>query len=111
MGTPIIQFFETQADKLIMAELAILIVLFVIQLIKTGRANKHLRFLAKGLSGYLEVVLETGAEEDEEEPVAVRPTFVAQQEQEMRETLERQKQQKKLRDAQVFDAVLSEMFP
>ena len=50
-----------------------------------------------------EEVVEKSAEEEE--------AFMSRQEQDMRDALEQQKQQKKIKDAQIFDAVLSEIFP
>ena len=99
-----------QMDMLVLAGMLILILLSALQLAKMSRTNRQLKYLAEKLAGYLKAVLEDEEEEDtEEEPRATE--FVSRQEQNMREAIEQQKQQKKMKDAQVFDAVLSEIFP
>jgi hypothetical protein len=78
-----------------------------------GRIYRQMtRFLDK-LTGYLQVVLEEPEGEDEAEVPTAEGSqeFVSGQEKDMREAIEQQKQQKIARDAQVFDAVLSEIFP
>ncbi len=108
MGTQIALFIDTQTDKLILAAMLILIIVCICQAVRMGRTNRQLKYLTERLTGYLKAVLEDG-EEEEESPQAAE--FISRQEQNMRDALELQKQQKKLRDAQVFDAVLSEMYP
>ena len=99
-----------QMDMLVLAGMLILILLSALQLAKMSRTNRQLKYLTEKLAGYLKAVLEDEEEEDtEEEPRATE--FVSRQEQNMREAIEQQKQQKKMKDAQVFDAVLSEIFP
>ena len=109
MGEQIIRFLDTQTDKLILAAMMILIIVCICQTVKMGRTNRQLKYLTDRLTGYLKAVLEDEEEElPQQEPES---EFVSRQEQDMRDALELQKQQKKLRDAQVFDAVLSEMYP
>ncbi len=108
MGTQIALFFDTQTDKLILAAMLILIIVCICQTVRVGRTNRQLKYLTDRLTGYLKAVLEDGEEAEESQQEA---EFISRQEQNMRDALELQKQQKKLRDAQVFDAVLSEMYP
>lgn len=108
MGTQIALFFDTQTDKLILAAMLILIIVCICQTVRMGRTNRQLKYLTDRLTGYLKAVLEDGEEAEESQQEA---EFISRQEQNMRDALELQKQQKKLRDAQVFDAVLSEMYP
>ena len=110
MATQIMDFLTAQTDKLVLVGMLALIILSALQLAKMSRTNRQLKYLTEKLAGYLKAVLEDEEEEDaEEEPRA--PEFVSRQEQNMREAIEQQKQQKKMKDAQVFDAVLSEIFP
>lgn len=103
-------FLTAQTDKLVLVGMLALIILSALQLAKMSRTNRQLKYLTEKLAGYLKAVLEDEEEEDtEEEPRATE--FVSRQEQNMREAIEQQKQQKKMKDAQVFDAVLSEIFP
>ena len=103
-------FLTAQTDKLVLVGMLALIILSALQLAKMSRTNRQLKYLTEKLAGYLKVVLEDEEEEDaEKEPRATE--FVSRQEQNMREAIEQQKQQKKMKDAQVFDAVLSEIFP
>lgn len=109
MATQIMDFFTAQTDKLMLVGMLALIVLSALQLARMSRTNRQLKYLTDKLAGYLKAVLE-----DEEESAAEEPgetEFVSKQEQNMREAIELQKQQKKIKDAQVFDAVLSEIFP
>lgn len=110
MATQIMDFLTAQTDKLVLVGMLALIILSALQLAKMSRTNRQLKYLTEKLAGYLKAVLEDEEEEDtEEEPRATE--FVSRQEQNMREAIEQQKQQKKMKDAQVFDAVLSEIFP
>ena len=112
MATQIMNFLTTQMDKLVLVGMLALIILSALQLAKMSRTNRQLKYLTEKLAGYLKAVL---ADEEEEEYEESEPreetTFVSRQEQNMREAIELQKQQKKMKDAQVFDAVLSEIFP
>ena len=112
MEAKILGFFTAQMDMLVLAGMLVLIVLSALQLAKMSRTNRQLKYLTEKLAGYLKAVLEDEAdsafEENEQQEVE---TIVSRQEQNMREAIELQKQQKKMRDAQVFDAVLSEIFP
>lgn len=107
MGSQIAHFLNVWMDKLVLAGMIMLIILSACQLYKMGRTNRQLQYLTDRLSGYLKAVLEDA---DEEMP-AQETEFVSRQEQNMRDALELQKQQKQVRDAQIFDAVLSEMYP
>ena len=107
MGARIIFFLDTQTDKLILAAMIVLIILGIGQFIRVGRTNRQLKYLTDRLSDYLKAVLE----DTEEALPAQDAEFVSRQEQNMRDALELQKQQRQIRDAQVFDAVLSEMYP
>lgn len=88
-----------------------LIVLSAMQLAKMSRINRQLKYLTEKLAGYLKAVLadEEDLEYEDNEPQETE--FVSRQEQEMRDALQLKQQQKSIRDAQVFDAVLSEIFP
>lgn len=109
MVTQIMDFLAAQTDKLVLAGMLALIILSALQLTKMSRTNRQLKYLTEKLAGYLKAVLE---DEEEEEAEDLQETeFVSQQEQNMREAIELQKQQKKMKDAQVFDAVLSEIYP
>ena len=107
--TQIMDFLAAQTDKLVLAGMLALIILSALQLTKMSRTNRQLKYLTEKLAGYLKAVLEDEEEEEAEDPQETE--FVSQQEQNMREAIEQQKQQKKMKDAQVFDAVLSEIFP
>ena len=110
LATQILDFLTAQTDKLVLVGMLALIVLSALQLAKMSRTNRQLKYLTEKLAGYLKAVLED--EEDEEaESEPQEAEFVSRQEQDMREAIELQKQQKKMKDAQVFDAVLSEIFP
>lgn len=102
-------FLTAQTDKLMLVGMLTLIVLSALQLARMSRTNRQLKYLTDKLAGYLKAVLEDEEEGEAEEPVATE--FVSRQEQNMREAIELQKQQKKMKDAQIFDAVLSEIFP
>lgn len=107
-----LELIETQMDKLILTALVLLVLLSMVQLIQMSRTNHKLTYLTDKLGGYLKAVLED--DDYEEEPVqeyAPEQDFVSRQEQNMRETIEEQKRQKNVRDTQVIDAVLSEIFP
>ena len=107
IGAGIVFFLDTQTDKLILAGMVMLIILCICQLIRMGRTNRQLKYLTDRLADYLKAVLEDTEEELPEQDAE----FVSRQEQNMRDALELQKQQRQMRDAQVFDAVLSEMYP
>ena len=109
MATQIMNFLTAQTDKLVLVGMLVLIVLSALQLAKMSRTNRQLKYLTEKLAWYLKAVLEDEEEEDAEEPQETE--FVSRQEQNMREAIEQQKQQKKMKDAQVFDAVLSEIYP
>lgn len=103
---------ETQMDKLIFAALVLLVLLSVVQLVQMSRTNHQLTYLTDKLAGYLKAVLED--DDYEEEPLqqyTEDQDFMSRQEQNMREAIEQQKMQKNMRDTQVIDAVLSEIFP
>lgn len=108
MATQIMDFFAAQTDKLVLIGMLALIILSALQLARMSRTNRQLKYLTDKLAGYLKAVLED-EEGETEEPQAAE--FVSRQEQDMREAIELQKQQKKMKDAQLFDAVLSEIFP
>ena len=112
MEEKILGFFTAQMDMLVLAGMLVLIVLSALQLAKMSRTNRQLKYLNEKLAGYLKAVLEDEADSalEENEPQE-EETIVSRQEQNMREAIELQKQQKKMRDAQVLDAVLSEIFP
>lgn len=112
MEEKILGFFTAQMDMLVLAGMLVLIVLSALQLAKMSRTNRQLKYLTEKLAGYLKAVLEDEADSalEENEPQE-EETIVSRQEQNMREAIELQKQQKKMRDAQVLDAVLSEIFP
>ena len=110
MATQIMDFLTAQTDKLVLVGMLALIILSALQLAKMSRTNRQLKYLTEKLAGYLKAVLEDEEEEDAEEETRATE-FVSRQEQNMREAIELQKQQKKMKDAQVFDAVLSEIFP
>ena len=112
MEAKILGFFTAQMDMLVLAGMLVLIVLSALQLAKMSRTNRQLKYLTEKLAGYLKAVLEDESDSalDENEPQE-EETIVSRQEQNMREAIELQKQQKKMRDAQVLDAVLSEIFP
>jgi outer membrane lipoprotein-sorting protein len=98
-------------DKLMLVCVLILIFLSVLQLRKMSRIYKQMtRFLDK-VTGYLQVVWDETEDEAEDEEEAAQGEFISGQEKDMRRAIEQQKEQKKIRDAQVFDAVLSEIFP
>lgn len=109
MVTQIMDFLTAQTDKLVLVGMLALIVISALQLTRMNRTNRQLKYLTDKLSGYLKAVLEDEEEDPAEEPGETE--FVSRQEQNMREAIELQKQQKKMKDAQIFDAVLSEIFP
>lgn len=109
MATQIMNFLTAQTDKLVLVGMLALIVLSALQLTRMSRTNRQLKYLTDKLAGYLKAVLEDEEEGGTEEPAVAE--FVSRQEQNMREAIELQKQQKKMKDAQIFDAVLSEIFP
>ena len=110
MATQILDLLMERMSVIMLVGMLVLIVLSALQLSKMSRTNRQLKYLTEKLAGYLKAVLEDEEEEDaEEEPRATE--FVSRQEQNMREAIELQKQQKKMKDAQVFDAVLSEIYP
>lgn len=109
MLTKIFDFLTVHTDKLMLAGILAMVILLALQLRKTSRMNRQLTYLTDKLGGYLKAVLEDA--EDEEETAEADTEFVSKQERNMREALEQQKQQKHMKDAQVFDAVLSEIFP
>lgn len=109
MATQLLNLLTEQMDKLMLAGLLLLVILSALQLGKMSKTNRQLTYLTDKLAGYLKAVL--AEEEAEEEEAAEHAEFVSRQEQNMREAIELQKQQKKMKDAQVFDAVLSEIFP
>ena len=115
MATQILNFLTAQMDKLMLVGMLALIVLSALQLAKMSHTNRQLKYLTEKLAGYLKAVLEDEESEedeaDEENESQKETEFVSRQEQNMREAIELQKQQKKMKDAQVFDAVLSEIFP
>ena len=111
MATRILDFLTAQMDMLVLAGMLVLIILSALQLAKMSRTNRQLKYLTEKLAGYLKAVLTDEEDGDYEEEEAPEKEFVARQEQEMREAIELQKQQKKMKDAQVIDAVLSEIFP
>ena len=106
MATQILNLFMERMDMLMLVGMLVLIVLSALQLSKMSRTNRQLKYLTEKLAGYLKAVL-AEEEYEEDEPEEER-AFVSRQEQNMREAIE---QQKKIKDAQVFDAVLSEIFP
>ena len=112
LATQILKFFTEWMDMLVLAGMLVLIVLSALQLAKMGRTNRQLKYLTGKLAGYLKAVLEDEENEEyAEDEAQEEQEFVSRQEQNMREALELQKQQKKMKDAQVFDAVLSEIYP
>lgn len=112
LATQIMKFFMEWMDMLVLAGMLVLIVLSALQLAKMSRTNRQLKYLAEKLAGYLKAVLEDEENEEyAEDEVQEENEFVSRQEQNMREAIELQKQQKRMRDAQVFDAVLSEIYP
>jgi hypothetical protein len=108
LTTQILDFLMTQMDKLYFFGVLVLILLSVLQLRKMSHIYTQMtRFLDK-LTGYLQVVLEEAEEEaPAEEPQA---EYICGEDTKKSEML-RQEQQKKMRDAQVFDAILSEIYP
>ena len=109
MATQILDLLTEWMDMLVLVGMLALIVLSVLQLAKMSRTNRQLRYLTEKLAGYLKAVLaDEENEECEEDEPEEETAFVSRQEQNMREAIE---QQKKIKDAQVFDAVLSEIFP
>lgn len=108
MAEKITHFFETQSDMLLLAGMLALVIVCVLQLVKMSRLNRQLSYLTDRLGGYLRAVLDSPEEPDADEQAEA---FVSRQEQDMRKNLEQQRQMKRQRDAQVFDAVLSEIYP
>lgn len=113
MVTQVLDFLTAQTDKLMLAGIALLVIFSALQLNKMSRINRQLTCFGEKLTGYLQAVLaeEDTDEEPEEAVTEDEEEFVSKQEQNMRDALEQQKQQKKIKDAQIFDAVLSEIFP
>lgn len=113
MVTQVLDFLTAQTDKLMLAGIALLVIFSALQLNKMSRINRQLICFGEKLTGYLQAVLaeEDTDEEPEEAVTEDEEEFVSKQEQNMRDALEQQKQQKKIKDAQIFDAVLSEIFP
>lgn len=113
MATQVLDFLTAQTDKLMLAGIVLLVIFSALQLNKMSRINRQLTYFSDKLTGYLRAVLaeEDTQEEPQEEAVVDEEDFVSKQEQNMRDALELQKQQKKIKDAQIFDAVLSEIFP
>ena len=111
LATQILDFLTAQTDKLVLVGMLALIVLSALQLAKMSRTNRQLKYLTEKLAGYLKAVLADEEDEDCEENEPQEAEVVSRQEQNMREAIELQKQQKSMKDAQVFDAVLSEIFP
>lgn len=113
MATQILNFLAEQTDKLMLVGIVLLVIFSALLLNKMSRINRQLTYFSEKLTGYLQAVL---AEDDADEETAEASAeegdeFVSRQEQNMRDALELQKQQKKMKDAQIFDAVLSEIFP
>lgn len=104
---------ETQMDKLIFTALVLLVLLSILQLVKMSQTTRQLTYLTDKLTGYLKAVLEDEPEEETEEKgdYDENQEFVSYQERNMRESIEQQKRQKNMRETQVIDAVLSEIFP
>lgn len=111
MAAQILNFLTTQMDKLVLVGMLALIVLSALQLAKMSRINRQLKYLTEKLAGYLKVVLADEEEWEYEDNEPQETEFVSRQEQEMRDALQLKQQQKSIKDAQVFDAVLSEIFP
>lgn len=113
MATQILDFLTAQTDKFMLVGIVLLVIFSALQLNKMNKINRQLNFFSEKLTGYLQAVLaeEDTDEEAEEEFSEDEDDFVSKQEQNMRDALELQKQQKKIKDAQIFDAVLSEIFP
>ncbi|MCI7131589.1 MAG: hypothetical protein MSA09_13785 [Lachnospiraceae bacterium] len=111
MATQILDFLTAQMDMLVLAGMLVLIILSALQLAKMSRTNRQLKYLTEKLAGYLKAVLTDEEDAEYEEEELPEKQFVSRQEQDMREAIELQKQQKKMKDAQVIDAVLSEIFP
>lgn len=111
MATQILDFLTAQMDMLVLAGMLVLIILSALQLAKMSRTNRQLKYLTEKLAGYLKAVLTDEEDAEYEEEELPKKEFVSRQEQDMREAIELQKQQKKMKDAQVIDAVLSEIFP
>lgn len=109
LATQLLNLLTAQVDKLMLVGLILLVILSALQLGKMSKTNRQLTYLTEKLAGYLKAVL--AEEEEEESEMQEQMEFVSRQEQNMREAIELQKQQKKMKDAQVFDAVLSEIFP
>ena len=111
MATQILNFLTAQMDKLVLVGMLALIVLSALQLAKMSRTNRQLKYLTEKMAGYLKAVLADEEDEEYEETEPQEAEFVSRQEQNMRDAIELKKQQKSAKDAQVFDAVLSEIFP
>ena len=113
MATQVLDFLTAHTDRLMLAGMALLVVFSALQLNRMSRINRQLTCFTEKLTGYLQAVF--AEEEEQEEPQEAfaeeEDEFVSKQEQDMRDAIEVQKQQKKIRDAQLFDAVLSEIFP
>ncbi|MBO5246585.1 MAG: hypothetical protein J6B28_04915 [Eubacterium sp.] len=112
LGMQIQTMLTGKMDMLILGGMFILICLSALQCVKAGSTSRQLKFLTKKLSGYLQAVLEDNEQMDEQsEEQTEMDTVVSRQEQTMRERIELQKQQKREKEAQLFDAVLSDIFP
>ncbi|MDD6037355.1 MAG: hypothetical protein PUD20_00940 [bacterium] len=98
-----LQVVTAQTDKLLLGCFVLLVILSALQLRRLKKTNKQFEYLTDKLTGYLKAVL-TEDELTEETPV------VSRQEKNMRESIEKQRQTN-AKDAQVIDAVLSEIFP
>lgn len=112
LATQILKFLMEWMDMLVLGGMLVLIVLSALQLAKMSRTNRQLKYLTGKLAGYLKAVLEDEENEEyAEDEVQEKNAFVSRQEQNMREAIEVQKKQKMMKDAQVIDAVLSEIYP
>lgn len=113
MATQVLDFLAAHMDKLMLAGMVLLIIVSALQLNRMSRINRQLTYFSEKLTGYLQAVFaeEDAQEEPQEAFTEDEDEFVSKQEQDMRDAIEVQKQQKKIRDAQLFDAVLSEIFP
>lgn len=111
MAAQILNLLTTQMDKLVLVGMLVLIILSALQLAKMSRINRQLKFLTERLAAYLKAVLTDEEEWEYEDNEPQEAEFVSRQEQEMRDALQLKQQQKSIKDAQIFDAVLSEIFP
>ncbi len=113
MATQILSFLTAQMDKFMLVGIVLLVIFSALQLNRMSRINRQLTYFSEKLTGYLQAVLteDDTCEEVVEKSAEEEEAFMSRQEQDMRDALEQQKQQKKIKDAQIFDAVLSEIFP